>query len=74
MVPSLIPEQWTTNLREPSPFLTNKIGAAAGEEEAQMNPLDRFWSSHHLSSSNSGHNREQRGLEGGLNPSTNGSL
>jgi hypothetical protein len=43
-----------TNHNEVSPFLTNEIGVAAGDDEVQIKYLDEFSSNQHMSSSNSG--------------------
>jgi hypothetical protein len=50
----------------------NKMGAPAGDEDVQMNPLDRFSSSHFFRASNSVLDREYIGPNGGVNPSLRG--
>jgi hypothetical protein len=50
----------------------NRIGVPAGEEDAWMNPLDRFSSSHFFRASNSVLDREYISPNGGVNPSLRG--
>jgi hypothetical protein len=50
-----------TNHSELSPFVTKRIGADAGEDEAQIKPSLKFSSSYLFTSSNSGQEREYNG-------------
>jgi len=58
IVPLFSPQYSIYNLSELSFFFTNSIGAPAGEEDALINPLDRFSSIYWRRAWSSGFDKE----------------
>jgi hypothetical protein len=56
--------------KNPSIFLTNKIGKLAGDLDCQMNPFLRFLSMYFQGTDSSSYNKLQMGPNGGCVPSS----